>query len=62
MKISEKQIIQLINLAQDYSNTLATMIGHRMTSGDAEGYMKAISLLLSEITSQQSSTLREVKE
>jgi len=61
MKISEKQIMQLIEIAKDYMNKIQYMIGEDMTTGDAKGLLININNLLCAIRIQQSDELKDIE-
>lgn len=61
MIISERQIMQLIAIASDYSNIIDLMIQRGQASGSPEETSRNIRALLLEIRSQQSHDLREIK-
>lgn len=58
MIISEKQIMQLIKIADHYANTIAQMISNGNGYGDLEGLIISIRRLLCDIQEQQSEELR----
>jgi hypothetical protein len=61
MKISEKQIMQLIEIARDYMVKIQFMIENDIATGDASGLVSNINTLLVEIRTQQSDELKEIE-
>jgi hypothetical protein len=62
MKISERQVMLLIEIAKDYSQKIRLMISKDMTSGDPERLMKSIDDLLTIIENQQSNVLINIED
>lgn len=58
MKISEKQINQLLFFAQQYRHLLFKLT----LTKDGEHELRTINLIISEIINQQSDELRELKD
>jgi len=61
MIISEKQILSLMAIADDYKNKIAIMIEKNMAYGDPKPLMKNIWELLLEIRNQQSEELKVIE-
>lgn len=61
MIISEKQIMQLIKIAEDYVYKIAIMISNGTAYGEPEKLMLNINQLLYDIREQQSEELKVIE-
>lgn len=61
MIISEKQIMQLIRVAEDYIEKIAIMISNNFAAGEPEKLMISIHKLLYDIREQQSEELKVIE-
>jgi hypothetical protein len=61
MKISEKQIMQLMQIANNYTHKIKLMIEKDIATGDATGFVISIENLLNAITRQQSEELKDIE-
>ena len=62
MKITERQIMLLIKIAENYSQKLRLMIANDMTSGEPERLVGSIDDLLTIIENQQPNVLVDVED
>ena len=61
MLISEKQIMSLITIADEYIKTIMKLKEYGISNQYGDDQVKAVSYLLDKINSQQSEDLKEIE-